>query len=110
MSGYFNSYTITKPIGDNGKKAKYTKLLDFLKAHRGEEFTRFDLFLQSGYWNVADMHRFATKAEDWETTMNSAFRGQNSYVTTAMREKGIIEYNPSTKKWRSGKNIDSVKY
>lgn len=106
MSGYGNSYTITRPI-DNGKKAKYTKLLDFLKAHRNEEFSRIDLFVQSGYWDIEMMHRFGHHPNE---TINTAFRGQNCYVTTRMKELGILKYNPRTKKWSCGKNIDSVKY
>lgn len=95
-----NSYTITRPI-DNGKKSKYTKLLDFLKSHRNEEFSRIDLFIQSGYWNDEILQRFEN---------NTAFRGQNCYVTSKMNELGILKYNPRTKKWGCGENIDNVKY
>jgi hypothetical protein len=31
-------------------------------------------------------------------------------VTSKMNELGILKYNPRTKKWGCGKNIDSVKY
>ena len=49
MVGYSNSYTLTRPKDEFGKLAKYTKLLDFVKAHRTEEFSRVDLFVKSGY-------------------------------------------------------------
>lgn len=112
MVGYSNSYTLTRPKDEFGKLAKYTKLLDFVKAHRTEEFSRVDLFVKSGYWNISDLNRF-THSKNWKgdaETMNTAFRGQNCYVTAKMHDLGVIEYNRKTRRWHCGKNIDSIKY
>lgn len=112
MGGVFNSYTLTRPKNELGQLAKYTKLIDFVKAHRTEEFSRIDLFVKSGYWNISDLNRFNGK-KNWKgemESMNTAFRGQNCWVTSKMNELGILRYNSKTKKWGCGEKIDDIKY
>lgn len=98
-----NTYTITKPVADNGSLAKYTKILDFVKANPTKEFDRKSLLIESGYWDAKQVEKFGD-LDLFE------LRGRNCCTTRALRCVGAIEYNSRTKKWHIGNNINNIVY
>lgn len=98
-----NTYTITKPVNEFGSIARYTKILDFLKANPTKEFDRKSLLIESGYWTPKQIKKYGD-ANLYE------MRGYNCCTTRALRCVGAIEYNPKTKKWHIGKYINNIVY
>ena len=118
----FYSTNFAKPIR-NGKLTKYAKILLFAYHHKGQEFTRFDLFKQSGFLSEENIKGFETgtitrsyigwNGEKYEyqvnhtgKTPNSRCRGYSITYTAGMRTWGLLEYNTKTKKWKAGPNLE----
>lgn len=117
MNG-MNTYTFEKR---NLQKNEYDKIFDYVHAHRNDTWKRLELLYLSGYISDKTYDNlvrnpktysgyYSISGTYYSYKTSDAASGYLCYLTTRMRELGILTYDKHIRRWSIGPNFDHYYY